>query len=50
MLKKLLIKSLDAGADAVKFQIYFADELLAQNHPRFYILKNNHLMKLNGQS
>ena len=24
-----------AGADAIKFQIYFADELLVKNHPRF---------------
>ena len=33
--ENLAIKSLEAGANAVKFQIYFADELLAQNHPRF---------------
>ena len=31
--EKLALKSLDAGADAVKFQIYFADELLVKNHP-----------------
>ena len=30
--EKLALKSLDAGADAVKFQIYFADELLVKNH------------------
>lgn len=26
---------LDGGADAVKFQVYFADELLVRAHPRF---------------
>ncbi len=29
-----------AGADAVKFQIYFADELLVERHPRFAHFKN----------
>lgn len=27
--------ALEAGADAVKFQIYFAEELLTEGHPRF---------------
>ena len=29
-----------AGADAIKFQIYFAEELLAKNHPKFHHFKN----------
>ncbi len=37
--EKLALKSLDAGADAVKFQIYFADELLVKNHPRYLHFK-----------
>lgn len=31
----LALQSLDAGADAVKFQVYFAHELLVRAHPRF---------------
>lgn len=31
----LALQALDAGADAVKFQIYFAHELLVRTHPRF---------------
>lgn len=30
----------EAGADAVKFQIYFADELLVSSHPRFEHFRN----------
>ncbi len=37
--EKLAIKSLEAGADAVKFQIYFTDELLVENHPRYLHFK-----------
>ena len=37
--EKLALKSLDVGADAVKFQIYFADELLVKNHPRYLHFK-----------
>ena len=37
--EKLALKSLDNGADAVKFQIYFADELLVKNHPRYLHFK-----------
>ena len=33
--QELALSVIEAGADAVKFQIYFADELLASNHPRF---------------
>ena len=33
--KRLAEESLSAGVDAVKFQIYFANELLVKNHPRF---------------
>ena len=39
--EKLALKSLDAGADAVKFQIYFADELLVKNHPRYLHFKKH---------
>lgn len=31
----LALQALDAGADAVKFQVYFAHELLVRTHPRF---------------
>lgn len=31
----LALQAIDAGADAVKFQIYFAHELLVQTHPRY---------------
>lgn len=33
--KKIALAGVDAGADAVKFQVYFADELLVRAHPRF---------------
>ena len=33
--KNLALNSIKAGADAVKFQVYFAEELLTENHPRF---------------
>lgn len=32
---RLAAESLAAGADAVKFQVYFAEELLVRAHPRF---------------
>ena len=34
-MQKIALKSLESGADAVKFQIYFAEELLVKNHPRY---------------
>ena len=37
---KLAEQAYMAGACAVKFQIYFADELLIQNHPRYLHFKN----------
>ncbi len=37
---KLAHASAKAGADAIKFQIYFADELLVKKHKRF-----NHFKK-----
>ena len=43
--KKLALKSLESGADAVKFQIYFAEELLVKNHPDITILKINLFIK-----
>ncbi len=33
--ERLALASLEAGADAVKFQIYFAEELLTRAHARF---------------
>ena len=38
--EKLAIDCLKSGADAVKFQIYFADELLVKTHPRYEHFKN----------
>ena len=43
--KKLALKSLESGADAVKFQIYFAEELLVKNHPRYNHFKNQYFSK-----
>ena len=37
---KLAMKSHLAGADAIKFQMYFADELLTRFHPRYNHFKN----------
>ena len=33
--EKLAIGALESGADAVKFQVYVAEELLVRSHPRF---------------
>ena len=38
--------SKNSGADAVKFQIYFADDFISKNHSRFDHLKNNLFQKL----
>ena len=38
--EKLAIKCLEVGADAVKFQIYFAEEMLVKSHPRYQHFKN----------
>ncbi len=32
---ELALECVKSGADAVKFQVYFADELLISNHPRY---------------
>ena len=37
---KLAEASFKSGADAIKFQIYFADEMLSKDHPRFSHFKN----------
>ena len=37
---KLALESSRAGADAVKFQVYFAEEMLSKNHARY-----NHFKK-----
>ena len=37
---KIAIDAINAGADAVKFQIYFAEEFLTYNHPKFKHFKN----------
>jgi len=44
---KLALEAHKVGADAVKFQIYFADELLANNHPRFNHFKKQSFSKSN---
>ena len=36
-----------AGADAIKFQMYFAEEFLTNNHPRFLHFKNQAFTKKN---
>lgn len=43
--KKLAIQAIKNGADAIKFQIYFANELLSNNHPRFKHFKNQSFSK-----
>lgn len=37
---KLAEASFKSGADAIKFQIYFADEMLSKDHPRFSHFKS----------
>ena len=37
--KELLKAAIDSGADAVKFQVFKADELLTKNHPRYESFK-----------
>lgn len=37
---KLIDAGFDGGADAVKFQVYFAEELLVRSHPRFEHFRN----------
>jgi len=37
--KRLIEASLEAGADAVKFQVFQADELVVSSHPKYQIFK-----------
>jgi N,N'-diacetyllegionaminate synthase len=37
---KLALEGINAGADAIKFQIYFAEELLTKKHKRYNHFKN----------
>ena len=37
--EKLALEAFKARADIVKFQIYFAEELLVEEHPRFLHFK-----------
>ena len=39
---ELALECVKSGADAVKFQVYFADELLISNHPRYEHFKKSH--------
>ena len=36
----MILSAKEAGADAVKFQIYFADELLVNSHSKYSHFKN----------
>ena len=45
MAKVIANQALRNGADAIKFQIYFADELLSKNHPRFKHFKKQSFNK-----
>ena len=36
---EMIEKSVDAGVDALKFQIFFTDELLVSQHPKYNIFK-----------
>lgn len=38
--QELASRAVNSGADAIKFQIYFADELLVKHHPRYNHFKN----------
>jgi len=38
--QELARSAVNAGADAIKFQIYFADELLVKHHPRYNHFNN----------
>lgn len=38
--KVLALEAIYAGADAIKFQVYFADEFLVPTHPRYEHFKN----------
>ena len=38
--REIANQAIENGADAIKFQIYFADELLSNDHPRFEHFKN----------
>ena len=43
--KRIALEAIDNGADAIKFQIYFADELLINKHKRFNHFKKQSFSK-----
>ena len=48
LLKKIVTNFYRAGAETIKFQIYFAEDFLTKNHERFLHFKNNLFQKKNG--
>ena len=43
--KRIALEAIDNGADAIKFQIYFADELIINKHKRFNHFKSQSFSK-----
>ena len=43
---ELAVKSIAAGADSIKFQIYFANELLSNKHPKYTHFKKQSFSEL----
>ncbi len=43
--KRIALEAIDNGADAIKFQIYFADELLINKHKKFNHFKSQSFSK-----
>ena len=43
--KRIALEAIDNGADAIKFQIYFADELMINKHKRFNHFKKQSFSK-----
>lgn len=43
--RRIAIESIEVGADAVKFQVYFAEEFLVPTHTRFQHFKNQAFSK-----
>ena len=48
--QKNSLKAIDNGADAIKFQTYFADELIINKHKRFNHFKSQSSVKTLGQN
>ena len=43
-------KAIDSGADAIKFQMYTADDLLVSSHERYQHFKNQSFSKKDWQN